>query len=69
MLERDQLIADRMYRLFQKEDESDAMYFYTPDGIGGYWYDTKEEMLEELGIDVAAGYRYRIISAQIPTHF
>ncbi len=29
--------------------QKDDMYFWTPDGEGGYWYDTKEEMEEQHG--------------------
>lgn len=67
MLERDQLRGDQMYRLFYREDEEDEMYFYTPDGVGGFWYDTKEEMLEQHGY--AETRRNVIISAQIPSWF
>lgn len=30
-------------------DQSAEQYFWTPDGEGGYWYDTKEEMVEDTG--------------------
>jgi hypothetical protein len=30
-------------------DQKDDMYFWTPDGEGGYWYATKEEMEEQHG--------------------
>lgn len=28
----------------------DDMYFWTPDGEGGFWYDTIEEMNEQHGV-------------------
>jgi hypothetical protein len=67
MLERDRLKADQMYRLYEREDESDAMYFYCLDGVGGYWYDTRDEMFEQH--ESTDPKQNRIISAQIPSWF
>lgn len=30
-------------------DRKAEQYFWTPDGEGGYWYDTKEEMEADTG--------------------
>ena len=49
MLERHQLKADHMYYLWERKEEN-GTYFYTPDGVGGYWYDTEEEMFEQHGV-------------------
>ena len=27
----------------------DHLYFWSPDGVGGFWYDTKEEMEDQHG--------------------
>ena len=67
MLERIDLKADQMYRLFYKADESDETFFYTPDGVGGFWYDTEEEMLDQHGFDDSK--LNKVISAQIPSWF
>lgn len=45
---RDELDAMTGY-YFEKTDQ----YFFTPDGIGGVWYDSEEEMCEEHGIEPA----------------
>lgn len=39
---RDELKGDAYYF-----DESAELYFYTPDGVGGFWYETKAEMFEQ----------------------
>jgi hypothetical protein len=31
----------------------DDMYFITPDGVGGYWFDTIEELEDEYGFQSA----------------
>jgi hypothetical protein len=41
---RDELKVNTIYYV-----EKDDVYFVTPDGIGGYWYDTEEEAREEHG--------------------
>lgn len=41
---RDRLKADTLYF-----DQSREMYFYTPDGVGGYWYETRAEVIAEHG--------------------
>lgn len=28
-------------------DEKDNMFFWTPDGEGGFWYDTEDEMWDQ----------------------
>lgn len=45
-MERKNLKADTMYF-----DQSREMYFYTPDGEGGVWYDSEGEMCDEHGDD------------------
>lgn len=30
-------------------DRSKQLYFYTPDGVGAYWFDTWHELMESLG--------------------
>lgn len=42
---RDELEAMTGY-FFHKTEQ----FFFTPDGIAGFWYDSEEEMLEEHGI-------------------
>ncbi len=29
--------------------QKDELYFWSPDGVGGFWYDTKAEMEEQHG--------------------
>ena len=41
---RKNLKVERLYR-----ELPTGMYFYTPDGIGCIWFDTKEEAMEETG--------------------
>ena len=41
---RKHLKVDRLYY-----EQPTGMYFYTPDGVGCLWFDTKEEALEEVG--------------------
>lgn len=38
------LVVDRVYK-----EESSGLYFRTPDGVGTYWYDTLDELLEDMG--------------------
>lgn len=28
-------------------DQKDDMFFWTPDGVGGFWYTTEEEMWDQ----------------------
>lgn len=44
MFSRKNLKAEQAYYV-----QKDEMYFWTPDGEGGYWYDTKAEMEEQHG--------------------
>lgn len=41
---REDLKADAVYYI-----NEDAQYFYTPDGEGGIFYDTEEELIEAHG--------------------
>lgn len=41
---REHLKVDRLYY-----EQPTGMYFYTPDGVGCIWFDTREEALEEVG--------------------
>lgn len=41
-LQRKYLEAEQAYH-----DEKADMYFWTPDGVGGFWYDTEEEMWDQ----------------------
>lgn len=41
---RKDLQADTMYF-----DQTARMYFYTPDGVGGNWYETEGEMCDAHG--------------------
>lgn len=41
---RSELKADRAYY-----DRKDDMFFYTPDGVGGFWYTSARELREEHG--------------------
>jgi hypothetical protein len=66
MLERDQLKADQMYYLWERDFE-EGTYFYCLDGVGGYWYDTRDEMFEQH--ESTDPKQNRIISAQIPSWF
>lgn len=43
-MERKDLQAEQGYH----EAKTDT-YFWTPDGVGGYWYDTLEEMEDQHG--------------------
>lgn len=43
-MERKNLKAEQAYY-----DRKADMYFWTPDGEGGFWYDTKAEMEEQHG--------------------
>jgi hypothetical protein len=45
MFSRKNLKAEQAYYVTK-----DGLYFWTPDGEGGYWYDTKEEMEEQHGV-------------------
>lgn len=45
---RSELAVDTAY--FIRKDD---MYFITPDGIGGYWFDTIEELEDEYGPQAA----------------
>ena len=40
---REHLKVDRLYY-----EQPTGMYFYTPDGVGCIWFDTREEALEEV---------------------
>lgn len=41
---RDDLLAGNAYKV-----KSVDQYFYSPDGVGGYWYDTMAELLDQHG--------------------
>jgi hypothetical protein len=41
---RNSLQVDTIYYV-----QSQEQYFVTPDGFGGYWYDTREEAFSEHG--------------------
>lgn len=43
-MERKDLKAEQGYY-----DRKDDMYFWTPDGVGGYWYTTRKEMEDQHG--------------------
>jgi len=43
-MERSQLVSDRLYYI-----EDADQYFWSPDGIGGYWYDSRAEAFEQHG--------------------
>lgn len=43
-LSRKNLKAEQAYYV-----QKDELYFWTPDGEGGFWYDTKAEMEEQHG--------------------
>lgn len=43
-MKRSDLRVDVFYRSLISE-----FIFFTPDGIGGYWYDTLEEAIEQHG--------------------
>ena len=45
---RSELEVDTAYYV-RKDDQ----YFITPDGIGGYWFDTIEELEDEYGFQSA----------------
>lgn len=45
-MERKNLQAMQAYH----ETKTDT-YFWTPDGEGGFWYDTQEEMEDQHGVD------------------
>lgn len=45
---RSELAVDTAYYI-RKDDQ----YFITPDGIGGYWFDTIEELEDEYGFQSA----------------
>lgn len=45
---RDSLEVDTAY--FVRKDD---MYFVTPDGIGGFWYDTIEDLEDQHGFQSA----------------
>ncbi len=45
-LSRKNLQAEQAYYV-----QKDGTYFWTPDGEGGFWYDTKEEMEDQHGVD------------------
>lgn len=47
-LTREHLVPNRIYF-----DRSCEQYFYSPDGVGVIWYDTKEEAREDTGIESA----------------
>lgn len=40
-MNRSQLKADTLYLFTDTQS-----YYYTPDGVGGYWYDNTEEVIE-----------------------
>lgn len=40
-MKRNRLVADTLYFLTDSKQ-----YFYTPDAIGGYWYDNGDEVIE-----------------------
>lgn len=40
-MNRDRLVADRLYFIVKGKQ-----YFYTPDGVGGYWYDNSDEVID-----------------------
>ena len=42
--DREDLVVDALYW-----SENDEMFFFTPGGLGGYWYETKEEAEEQHG--------------------
>jgi hypothetical protein len=42
MFSRKNLQAEQAYYV-----SKDDMYFWTPDGEGGFWYDTEEEMWDQ----------------------
>jgi hypothetical protein len=43
-MDRSELKADQAYYI-----RKDDMYFYTPDGVGGFWYDTIEALEDQHG--------------------
>lgn len=45
---RSELSVDTAYYI-RKDDQ----YFITPDGVGGYWFDTIEELEDEYGFQSA----------------
>lgn len=45
---RSELSVDTAY-FIRKDDQ----YFITPDGIGGYWFDSIEELEDEYGFQAA----------------
>ena len=44
LVNRSRLRADQLYKV-----QDDDLWFYTPDGVGGYWYDTWAEVVEQHG--------------------
>lgn len=42
---RSELKAEQAYHVTK-----DDMFFWTPDGVGGFWYDTLEEMEDQHGV-------------------
>lgn len=44
MFSRKNLKAEQAYYV-----QTDGLYFWTPDGVGGFWYDTKGEMEAQHG--------------------
>lgn len=45
-MNRDNLIPDTLYKIMNRKTEP---YFYTPDGIGGYWYESLADAFEAVG--------------------
>lgn len=44
-MERKDLKAEQGYYVIDQN-----MYFWSPDGVGGFWYDSIEEMDEQHGV-------------------
>lgn len=43
-MNRSQLVSDRLYHV-----EDVDQYFWSPDGVGGYWYDSLAEAFAQHG--------------------
>lgn len=44
VVDSEDIVPDRLYYVMKYD-----MYFVTPDGIGGYWYEDEDEVIEQYG--------------------
>lgn len=47
--EQNRLIVGGMYAVYSDNYDGGVLFAFSPDGIGCYWYDTRQDMLNEHG--------------------